>query len=111
MTYLPTLQPALDLLPATDIIPRAYASRLHRTLWRLGVNIPPQFAPQIFNVAFLGGGFGATCRLLMCVLVWSSAGVPWFAEIAAALVGGLLFGLTMAFYYRRSVRKHGLHRA
>lgn len=110
MTYPSSLQPALDLLPATDISPRAYASLMQRTLWRLwGYVPPPHFAPPVFNIAFLGVLFSAIWHLLMYVLVWSSASALWSAEVAAALVGGLLFGLTMAFYYRSDVRKHGLH--
>jgi pilus assembly protein TadC len=109
MTYPSSLQSALDLLSATNIKPRAYAPRLYRTLWRLGVYVPPpHFASPLFNAALLGVIFGPSWGLVMYVLVWSSEGMPWFAAVAAALVAGLLFGLTMAFYYRRSARKHGL---
>lgn len=59
-----------------------------------------------------GGFVDATSGLLMYVLVWPSAGAAWFPEVVVAPVAGLLFGITMAFYYRhrRSARKHGLHR-
>ena len=44
----------------------------------------------------------------MWVLLWSQQGRSGIEEAITAVAAGVLFGLTMAAYYRYGARKHGL---
>jgi hypothetical protein len=76
---------------------------IHRLAWRLGFNIePPLFAPFRVNVVFFGTYFGAVWGLFMWVFIWKNMSIP--VALGAAFLAGLLFGLGMAWYFRKVAR-------
>ena len=111
MTYSSRLQAALDLVATTGIRESNYAPPMRRLLWRLGVNVPPpHFAGFLYNAAITGGWFAIAWGLVMWLAIWSKQGMSVHSAVGVAAVGGLLFGLAMAQYYRFGARKHRLPR-
>lgn len=109
MTYPHRLETALARLAATGIMKSNYAPPLFRILWKMGVYLrPPHFANFISNFLLTGTWFGFAWGMFMWLFVWSGAGKSSFAAAATALVGGVLFGLCMAAYYRYGARKYKL---
>jgi hypothetical protein len=109
MSYPPRIDSALATLAAAGIRPGNYAPPLHRLLWRAGVVLPPPHLASfglnfIFSATWFGLGWGA----LMWLMVWSREPVSGLTAIGAALFAGVLFGLSMAAYYRHGARKHHL---
>jgi hypothetical protein len=96
-------------LPRRGVGSWTFAPPAYRLLWRLGVEVPPpHFSTFSFLFAFQGSLFGLLWGLL-CVVpmhVWFS-GSLWLL-LAASVGAGVLFGLSMAGYYRRQARSHGL---
>lgn len=82
---------------------------MHRLAWRLGWFVPPPHLASFgTNVAFLGTFFGLAWGLFMGVAVWIPQGIPALFQVAAAVLAGVLFGLSMAAMYRRGARKYQL---
>jgi hypothetical protein len=112
MEYQSKLDSAFDMVAATRIARSTYAPPLYRLLWRTGLfPSPPHFASFGFNFALSTAGFGVLFGAVM--LLWECSRHGWTAVVAAvvaagAVVGGVLFGLTAAGYYRYSARKHRL---
>jgi hypothetical protein len=80
-----------------------------RMLWRLGVEVPPpHFASFWMLTLFMGVFFGVFWGLIMWAFVWRD--MPIALVLISAGLGGLLFGLAMAAYYRWHAGKLGLPR-
>lgn len=108
MPYPSQLEAALSVLAATGMQPNNYAPPAHRLLWRMGFHVPPHFASFTSNLIFSGAWFGIAWGTIMWFAAWSDRGMSPAGAAVAAIVAGILFGLCMAIYYRRSARKHNL---
>ena len=85
------------------------APPIYRLLWRLGIEVsPPHFASFWVLAAPMGAGFAIVWGLFMWLTLWQqrSPGLT----VATAVLAGLLFGVTMAAYYRWRARKLALPR-
>lgn len=78
-------------------------------LWALGIKAkPPHYNSFLKNMFSMALWFAATWGILMWFLQWSPGGLPIPSAIASALFVGVLFGATMATYYKLSAQKHRL---
>jgi hypothetical protein len=103
------LQRALAMLESKKLGRNTYAPPLFRLMWKMGLKLPPpHMAGFAINATLMGGFFGAFWGLFMWLLMWSRQGMPLLVGVATALVAGLLFGLTMAWYLRHQARRHGI---
>ena len=109
MNYPSKLSSALAKLAATGMSRSSYEPPLYRLLWRIGLFLPPpHFASFGFNFVFTAAWFGTFWGATMWLLVWSQLGGSGVVAVAGAVAAGVLFGLTMAAYYRYGARKHNL---
>jgi hypothetical protein len=109
MTYPSKLSSALAMLAATGIGRSSYEPPLYRLLWHVGLFLPPpRFASFGFNFVFNAAWFATLWGAIMWLLLWSQLGGSGVVAAIAAVAAGVLFGLTMAAYYRYGARKHGL---
>jgi hypothetical protein len=109
MTYPSKLSSALAMLAATGIGRGSYEPPLYRLLWRVGLFLPPpHFASFGFNFVFNAAWFATLWGAIMWLLLWSQLGGSGVVATITAVAAGVLFGLTMAAYYRYGARKHGL---
>jgi membrane associated rhomboid family serine protease len=103
------IQSALSVLAETSMRPSSYAPPLHRLLWRLGFNIrPPHFAGFVSNFLATGTWFAVVWGAIMWFAAWARRGMSVGTAISTAIAAGTIFGLLMAYYYRRGARKHSL---
>src|SRR5438045_6535001 len=89
-------------LCALGVKPLEFAPPAYRLLWRLGIDATPPLFAGFAQLAFAQGlAFAIGCGGLMWLLVWSRDPVysPALALLAAVL-GGLAFGVAMAFFIR-----------
>lgn len=85
-----------------------YAPPLLRTLWKIGIKIPPLPFASFWQVTLLTGTlFGPVWGLLMWVFLWKSAGMLPTVAIIMSIVAGISFGVLMAVYHwwRKKVNK------
>jgi len=109
MSCPPKLNSALATLAAAGIRPGNYAPPLHRLLWRAGAILPPPHLASFgLNFAFSATWFSVGWGTLMWLTVWSRETMSGLMAFGAALFAGVLFGLSMAAYYRYGARKHDL---
>lgn len=84
-----------------------YAPPIYRLLWKMGIQIPPpHFSSFLFLFLFQGTFFGIFWGLVMWVLSWQQQNLS--LHIFKSALAGLLFGLSMAGYYRYQAKKHDL---
>jgi hypothetical protein len=76
-----------------------------RLLWALGVELPPPLFLGFITLTVVMGGFFAASWGVLMWLAWQLS-AP--AVAAAAGGAGLLFGLSMAVYYRVKAAELGL---
>jgi len=78
-------------------------------LRKLGINIRPfHYNTFIVNFLFMSLMFGGPWGLIMWFSTWGSQNMSIQMALITSLSAGLLFGLSMAFYYKRSSKKHNL---
>jgi hypothetical protein len=95
------------LLESTGIWRGNYAPPLYRSLWKVGLRVPPpHFVGFTANFLFAGSCFGIMWGLLGWFALWSRQGMSHGFATGTAIFGGLFFGLCMAGYYRHGARKH-----
>jgi hypothetical protein len=81
--------------------PYAVAPPLFRLLWALGLRVRPPLFMGFLSLTLLAGVFfGASCGLLMWLMPLRPRKLPVEVGAATSLIAGLLFGLSMATYYR-----------
>jgi hypothetical protein len=86
-----------------------YLPPMTRALRGLGLAVrPPHYYSFFFNALMSGTDFAIFWGLAMWFLAWSGSGMSWYGAMVGAMFAGLLFGLTMAWYYSHSARKHNL---
>lgn len=97
------------MLAQCGIMKSNYAPPIYRLLWRFGVKMPPpHFAGFIFNFLFTGTIFAVGFGTFVWLFSWSANGKSAAGAVLASLAAGILFGLSMASYYRYGARKHKL---
>lgn len=107
MSFQDKLARSLALLEAKEIT--RGAPPFHRLLWRLGVAVPPPlFAPAWANAAIMGLFFAIGWGILTWVMDGARGGPALIVRIAVSLVAGAIFGSIMAWFVRRTARKHAL---
>jgi hypothetical protein len=85
------------------------APPLYRLLWRLGLEItPPHFASFWSLTLAMGAFFAIAWGIFMWLFLWRSEDLPAIADVCVSVIAGLLFGMTMAGYYRSRARKLAL---
>ena len=78
-------------------------------LRKLGINIRPvHYNTFIVNFLLMAIMFGGTWGLIMWFTTWESQNMSIQMALITSLGAGLLFGLSMAFYYKRSSKKNKL---
>jgi hypothetical protein len=101
------LADALAALEATGMKRRKYAPPLARLLWRLGLRIPPpHYASFAQNALSNGVYFAVAWGAGMWVAVWSRQGMPLWLVLGAAVLAGILFGLSLAVVYQRDAKRY-----
>ena len=81
--------------------PYTVAPPLFRLLWALGLDVPPPFFLGFGTLTLLMGAFfGIFWGAFMWLLQWRAWHIPLELAIVASAGIGLLFGLSMAGYYR-----------
>ena len=96
-------------MAALGVAASTAAPPLWRVLWWAGVDIaPPLFMRFAALFAICGSGYTLGIGLSMWFSLWVRHRAVDGASIAAVLGAGLLFGLTMATYYRWLARRHAL---
>ncbi len=86
------------------------APPLYRLLWRLGIKVkPPFFVSFWFLAVTMGGYFGVFWGIFMWFVFWQQR-LPVSVALESAVFAGVLFGLSMAAYYRWRAGKLGLPR-
>lgn len=96
-------------LAKTSIRPNSAYPPVLALLSKMGFQTrPPHYAPFIvaFNIAAIA--FAGAWGGLMWLLSWSNAGMAPDRAMATAVITGVAFGFTMAFYYFHGRKKHGL---
>jgi len=82
----------------------------YRLLWLLGVEVrPPHFASFWSLAVPMGLFFGFFWGICMWFIMWSDR-IPGTVALAAAASAGILFGVTLAGYYRWRSRRLALPR-
>jgi uncharacterized protein DUF6404 len=109
MTHEEKVALAISDLTTRGVSKGTVAPPLFKLAWKLGIAIPPPHFLSFFGLALLMGSFfGVLWGLLMCFAFWSRTGLSTRGALIASLAAGVLFGLAMAFYYRRKARKLNL---
>ncbi|MGM0428772.1 MAG: DUF6404 family protein [Pseudomonadota bacterium] len=102
-------QAALTELKSSKIWQSNYQPPFLLFMWWLGIETkPPHYNSFIHNALSLGSFFGLFWGVIMWLFVWNSNNLPVLVAIVACLLAGVLFGLSMASYYRISARKNNL---
>ncbi|WP_322407376.1 DUF6404 family protein [Idiomarina sp. PL1-037] len=111
MSFEAKKQAALAELKSSKIWQSNYQPPFLLFMWWLGRETkPPHYNSFMHNALSLGSFFGLFWGVIMWLFVWNSTALPLSAAIAASLLAGALFGLSMAYYYRFSGRKNNLSR-
>src|SRR5438093_3044568 len=77
------------------------APPLFRLLWALGFHVPPPFFLGFLTLTLLMGAFfGILWGALMWLLQWRAWHLSMGFAVVTSAWAGLLFGLSMAGYYR-----------
>lgn len=86
--------------------PYTVAPPMFRLLWALGLRVRPPLFMGFFTIALFGGFFfGFFWGLFMWLIQWSWWKAPVELAVFASAAAGLLFGVTMAAYYRWKARR------
>jgi cyanate permease len=75
----------------------------------LGINIRPMhYNTFVVNFLLMALMFGGIWGSTMWFTTWESKNMPIAIALITSLLAGLLFGLSMAFYYKHSAKKNNL---
>tara|TARA_B100000768_G_scaffold179125_1_gene196167 strand:- start:319 stop:666 length:348 start_codon:yes stop_codon:yes gene_type:complete len=78
-------------------------------LRKLGVNIRPMhYNTFVVNFLLMALMFGGLWGMIMWFTTWEPQNMPIPIAIISSLAGGIVFGLSMAFYYKLSSKKNNL---
>jgi len=109
MTYQHKLEAAQKELSETKIWKSNYNPTIFILLRKLGLKIRPLHY-NTFVVNFLSAAvwFSVVWGLVMWFTTWQSKNMPIQIALIISLSAGVLFGLFMAIYYKRSAKKNNL---
>ena len=100
---------ALEIMARTGVWRSSYEPPAFRTLWRMGIRIPPpHFIPFFPGALGMGLSFAVSWGILMWLLVWSHTDFELQGVFIASGLAGLLFGVFMALYYAYGRYKYKL---
>lgn len=100
---------ALARLAQTPLARGNYQPLPTLILWMLGARVkPPHFQGFVANLLTSGIYFALVWGVLMWFILFAPREASPLAALQMSIFVGLLYGLVMAFYYRRSARKQGL---
>ncbi|WP_341206551.1 DUF6404 family protein [uncultured Psychrosphaera sp.] len=109
MSYQSKLEKAQAELANTGMRESNYNPPIFILLRKLGLKIKPvHYNSFISNFVFSAIFFGLIWGLLMWFTTWSTQRLPIFNVVTTSIVSGVLFGLIMALYYKKSASKNGL---
>jgi hypothetical protein len=101
MTHRQKVERLIADLRKQGVSPYTVAPPLFRLLWALGLEVPPPFFLGFITLTLLMGAFfGILWGALMWLLQWEAWHMPLELAVMASAVAGLLFGPSMAGYYR-----------
>lgn len=91
----------VDQLRAHGVSPYVSAPPLWRLAWRLGWRWPTPLAMPFWELAFVQGtGFAVLWGAVMWITLWRLGDYSVERSFATAIIAGVLFGVSMASYYR-----------
>lgn len=109
MTHSEKIKRLYQHLPKLGISPFTAAPPLYRLLWRLGCEVPPPLFLSFSTLALVMGGFFAIGFGLFSWLLLPLESTPSAASIpVVSAFSGILFGLSMAAYYRHITKRASL---
>ena len=86
-----------------------YNSAILVLLRKLGLNIKPfQYYSFIQSFIITSAWFATAWGLLMWFTTWQFSSAPVLIALSTSVFAGLLFGLIMALYFKRSAKKNNL---
>jgi hypothetical protein len=100
------IQSYIEQLQKQGVKANTSAPPLFRLMWSLGVGVrPPLNQSFLMNTLFMGLYFGIFWGLFMWLFQWRKWHLSAFSAVMFAAGAGLLFGVTMATYYRWKSRR------
>ena len=109
MTHEQKVERLIAEMKQKGLNPYTVAPPLFRLFWKLGWNVkPPLFMSFVSITLMMGVLFGALWGVGMWLLQWRDRPSPWGQTIGIPAAAGLMFGLSMATYYRWKAKKLGL---
>ncbi|HEU4395793.1 MAG TPA: DUF6404 family protein [Planctomycetota bacterium] len=100
MTHREATRRFIDDMQSRGENPWDVAPPFFRLLWRLGWTVPPpHYLPSRTTACLLGGAFGVMFGVFF-VTFSLLVEMPLEIAIAAPLLSGLYFGVSMAYHYR-----------
>ncbi len=86
-----------------------YNSAILVLLRKLGLNIKPfQYYSFLQSFIITSAWFATAWGLLMWFTTWQFSSTPVLIALSTSVFAGLLFGLIMALYFKRSAKKNNL---
>jgi uncharacterized membrane protein YagU involved in acid resistance len=109
MSFQDKLEAAQKELTEANIWKSNHNPPISVLLRKIGFNIRP-FHYCSFKSNFLTASlwFGVVWGFLMWFTSWKNDNMPFQVALFTSLLAGLLFGLFMALYYKRSAKKNNL---
>ncbi len=100
------IQSYIEQLEKQGIKASTSAPPLFRLLWLFGIDIrPPLNQSFLINTLLMGLFFGIFWGLYMWIFQWRKWHMSYIGAILYAAATGVLFGISMAIYYRRKSQK------
>ena len=95
------IQRYIEELEKQGIKANTSAPPLFRLMWSFGVNVrPPLNQSFLINTLLMGVYFGIFWGVFMWLFQWRKWQLSVFSAIMSSVAAGLLFGISMSFYYR-----------
>lgn len=100
---------ALQELKNAGIWESNYNPPIVKLIHKLGLQMPfPHYISFIKNTLGMGAIFGIFWGLTMYFFVWGTQNVALMVVVLSSVLGGAVFGIAMASYYRYTFKKYKL---
>jgi uncharacterized protein DUF6404 len=111
MTHEEKVEFLLNELSQRGVSKYTVAPPLYRILWRLGLEAKPPHFASFWSLTFTVGAFFAIAwGIFMWLFFWQGTDFPAVVGVSTSVIAGLLFGMTIAGYYRSRARRLALPR-